>query len=62
MPYFREPLNLSDNLDYARDDMRTTYLNAAEDFKTAAEYLTPTVDDTTGSILHLWRLWQCMQE
>jgi hypothetical protein len=46
MPYFREPLNLSDNLDYARDDMRTTYLNAAEDFKTAAEYLTPTVDDS----------------
>lgn len=44
MPYFLEPLNLSDNLDYARDDMRTTYLNVAADFKKAAEYLTPTVD------------------
>ena len=44
MPYFTEPIDLSGNLDFDRDDMRTTYLNVAEDFKKAAEYLTPTVD------------------
>ena len=44
MPYFTEPIDLSSNLDFARDDMRTTYLNAAEDFKKAAEYLTATVE------------------
>lgn len=45
MPYFTEPLDLADNLDYAREDMRTTYLKCADDFAKAAEYLTPTVPD-----------------
>lgn len=45
MPYFREPLDLSENMDYARDDMRTTYLNAAADFAEAAKYLEPVIPD-----------------
>lgn len=44
MPYFTEPLNLSGDLDFEREDMRSTYLKVAQDFKKAAEYLTPTVD------------------
>lgn len=43
MPYFREPLDLAENLDFARDDMRTTYLNIAADFAEAAKLLPPTV-------------------
>lgn len=45
MPYFYEPFeDLSQNLDRARDDMRTTYLNIAADFEEAAKYLMPTVE------------------
>lgn len=47
MPYFREPFDdLSINLDCERDDMRTTYLNVAEDFAEAAKYLPATVEPT----------------
>ena len=44
MPYFYEPFDdLSGNLDRERDDMRTTYLNIAEDFRIASEYLQPVI-------------------
>lgn len=46
MPYFYEPFeDLSENLDRSRDDMRTTYLNIAADFKEAAKYLLPVIED-----------------
>ncbi|MBQ7195042.1 MAG: RagB/SusD family nutrient uptake outer membrane protein, partial [Bacteroidales bacterium] len=43
MPYFEQPVSLADNLDVPRDDMRTTYLKAADDFQRAADLLQPTV-------------------
>lgn len=47
MPYFTEPLDLSEpDLDFVRDDIRTTLLNVAEDFATAAEFLPPVVPET----------------
>lgn len=47
MPYFYAIFDdLSGDLDAERLDMRTTYLNAAEDFKQAAIYLEPTVELT----------------
>ena len=39
MPYMTEPVeDLSQNLDMARDDMRTTYLKVADDFEEASKY------------------------
>lgn len=47
MPYFTEPFDdLSGNLDRARDDMRTTYLNIAEDFSKASTLLEPVIPET----------------
>lgn len=47
MPYFYEPFeDLSENLDRERDDMRTTYLNIANDFAEAAKYLEPVIPDS----------------
>lgn len=47
MPYFTEPFtDLAANLDRERLDMRTTYLNIAEDFQKASEYLEPVIDAT----------------
>lgn len=47
MPYMTEPVeDLSQNLDMARDDMRTTYLKVADDFEEASKYLKPTLEPT----------------
>ena len=47
MPYMFEPVeDFTQNLDFEREDMRTTYLYAAEDLAKAAEYLEPVIDDS----------------
>lgn len=46
MPYFYEPINLSEELDFERPDMRTTYLAAAEDLLEASKLLPATVDES----------------
>lgn len=47
MPYFTEPLDLSDeDLDFVREDIQTTYLKAAEDFAQAAELLKPVIEES----------------
>ena len=46
MPYFYAPLDLSaPSLDYARLDMRETYVRAAQDLDSAALYLTNRIPD-----------------
>ena len=47
MPYMFEPVeDFTQNLDFEREDMRTTYMYAAEDLAKAAEYLEPVIDDS----------------
>ncbi|MGM9789545.1 MAG: RagB/SusD family nutrient uptake outer membrane protein [Candidatus Cryptobacteroides sp.] len=47
MPYMFEPVeDFSQDLDFEREDMRTTYLYIAEDFEKAAQYLEPVIDDS----------------
>lgn len=46
LPYFEKPLSLSEDLDFERPDMRSTYLAAAEDFDKAAALLEPVIPKT----------------